>query len=359
VIRNITIEHYKGFKKINVNGLTPFTLIGGKNDVGKSSFLEAIFLFFDRQNPSALLSHFGWRNVGVVDATPDSVWDSAFYKMDTTHPISISTTDQNGTSSVVSYRFVPDHNAQQNFQPFQVSKPEGTTLQTQATGQAAVAVRAKQGAHVLQDTYVSVGIGGITSNGTVHRHETRQAIYLSSSRIADAGAPARLSSLIAQKKLPQVIEAARLVDPRLRSLAVGARVNGTSYLMAEVDGMPNFVPLSLLGAGIGIVVNIALAVASVPNGTVLIDELEIGIHHSALPNVLEAISRVAFSNKTQIIATTHSYEFIKSAFSVFNAKNPDRFTYFRLERNKEEDVTAKIYPSEALEFAMTSEWEVR
>ncbi len=359
MLRSVTIEHYKGIKKLNVERLAPFTLVGGRNDVGKSSFLEAIFLFFDRQNAGALISHLGWRNAGPIDATPETLWGPAFYNMDTETPIIITTVDHSNVTRDVRYRLVKDHIFQQNFQPFAISAPEKPTLQTQSSGQAAIGVLAKQGTQTLQDTYVSVGIGGITQMGTVQRSENRPAIYLSSSRIIDTGAAARLSRLISENNAQQIIDAARLIDPRIKNLNVGAVVTGTSFIMAEVEGMPKWVPLSFLGAGIGLVVNIALAVSTVPNGTVLIDELEIGIHYSALSSVVSAISEIAYKNKTQIIATTHSYEFIKSTFQVFKDHKADAFTYLRLERNVQGDVMAKVYPNDALEFAIESEWEIR
>ncbi|MEX3986011.1 ATP/GTP-binding protein [Paraburkholderia sp. EG287A] len=359
MLRSVTIEHYKGIKKLNVERLAPFTLVGGRNDIGKSSFLEAIFLFFDRQNAAALISHLGWRNAGPVDATPETIWSPAFHNMDTETPIVITTVDQSNITSDVRYRFIKNHRFQQNFQPFSISAPEKPTLQTQPTGQAAIGVLAKQGSQTLQDTYTSVGIGGVTQSGAVQRSENRQAIYLSSSRVIDTGAAARLSRLISENNEKQIIDAAQIINPRIKSLNVGAVMSGSPFIMAQVEGLPKWVPLSFLGAGIGIVVNIALAVATVPNGTVLIDEMEIGIHHSALSSVVSAISDIAYKNKTQIIASTHSYEFIKSAFNAFKEKKPDIFTYLRLERNKQDDVVAKVYPSDALEFTLESEWEIR
>ncbi|MGS1035817.1 AAA family ATPase [Burkholderia glumae] len=359
MLRSITIEHYKGIKKLNVERLAPFTLVGGRNDVGKSSFLEAIFLFFDRQSAAALISHLGWRNTGPVDARPETLWGPAFHNMDTEKPIVITTVDQNNVTRDVRYRLVKNHTFQQNFQPFSINAPEKPTLQTQPTEQTAIGVYAKQDDQVLQDTYASVGVGGITQSGKIQRPEIRQAIYLSSSRVIDAGAASRLSRLISENNSRQIVDVARLIDPRIKNLNVGAVMTGGSFIMADVEGLPKWVPLSFLGTGIGIVVNIALAVSSVPNGTVLIDELEIGIHYSALPSVVSAISKIAYENKTQIIATTHSYEFIKSTFQVFRDNKSDIFTYLRLERNTEGNVTAKVYPSDALEFALESEWEIR
>jgi hypothetical protein len=359
VQRSITIERFKGLRKLHVQKLAPFTLIGGRNDVGKSSFLEAVFLLFDRQNPAALIAHLGWRNFGSLDANTETMWAPAFYNLDVGAPIVISALGTNNIEQDVRYRIVENYVASQSFQPFVMDPIQKPTLQTHAAGVSAVGVYAKRGSEVMQDTYTTVGLGGITSTGTVNKPTGSQAIYLGSGRFVDPTAPARLTKLIAEKNVQQVVDTAKLVDARIKSIAVGAVANGTPYIMAEVEGLPKQVPLSFLGTGMGIVVNTAIALASVPNGTVLIDELETGIHHSALVPIISALSDIAHKNKTQVIATTHSYECIKAAFEVFKEKNDERFEYIRLERNKEGDVAAKIYPGDALGFAIESEWEVR
>ena len=356
--RSITIERYKGMKRLEIPNLAPFTLIGGKNDIGKSSFLEAMFVFFDRQNPGALLSHLGWRNVGTLDATPDNVWEPVFYNHDTSTPIIITMVDDRNVTRDVRYRLVKNHVAQQTFAPFSFSAGDKPILQTQAPGQTALGVMAKQGNTTLQDTYVSIGIGGITSSGRVQSAETHQAVYLTAGRNIDAAAPGRLTNVVSAKKKDVLVEIARLIDDRIVDLSVGASLAGNSFVLATVEGQRP-IPLALLGGGASIVINMALAILATPNGTILIDELETGIHHSALRHVIGALSKAARESNVQIIATTHSYECIKAAFDVFSNEPNDRFAYLRLERSKEGDVAAKVYTKEALAFAMNSEWEVR
>ncbi|MCK5877704.1 MAG: AAA family ATPase, partial [Candidatus Marithrix sp.] len=43
-IKNITIENFKCFQNLQVEGIERINLIGGKNDIGKTAFLEAVEL---------------------------------------------------------------------------------------------------------------------------------------------------------------------------------------------------------------------------------------------------------------------------------------------------------------------------
>ena len=43
-IKNIAIENFKCFKNLQIEGMERVNLIGGKNNVGKTAFLEAVEL---------------------------------------------------------------------------------------------------------------------------------------------------------------------------------------------------------------------------------------------------------------------------------------------------------------------------
>ncbi len=44
MIQGISIENFRGFHKTTVKGFERINLFGGKNNVGKTSFLEAIYV---------------------------------------------------------------------------------------------------------------------------------------------------------------------------------------------------------------------------------------------------------------------------------------------------------------------------
>jgi len=43
-IKNITLQNFKCFQNLHLEGLENVNLIGGKNNVGKTAFLEAVEL---------------------------------------------------------------------------------------------------------------------------------------------------------------------------------------------------------------------------------------------------------------------------------------------------------------------------
>ena len=94
------------------------------------------------------------------------------------------------------------------------------------------------------------------------------------------------------------------------------------------------------------------------NGTLLIDEIGIGIHHSALPKIWEAISHAAREFNCQIIATTHSYECLRAALEGMEGEYASDLTYIRLDR-RENCVRPVRFDYELLETASEMRLEVR
>ena len=55
MLRDLTIKNYRAFKDFSIDGLARVNLIVGKNNAGKTSFLEAVYLLVNQGSPSVLL----------------------------------------------------------------------------------------------------------------------------------------------------------------------------------------------------------------------------------------------------------------------------------------------------------------
>ena len=67
MITKLTLENFKGFKYLEVPETSTITLIGGQNNIGKTSLLEGIFLFYDVGDP------------GDVHAPSDVAWNKCCF----------------------------------------------------------------------------------------------------------------------------------------------------------------------------------------------------------------------------------------------------------------------------------------
>jgi AAA15 family ATPase/GTPase len=94
------------------------------------------------------------------------------------------------------------------------------------------------------------------------------------------------------------------------------------------------------------------------DGTLLVDEIENGIHHSVLGHLWTAIGYAAELFNTQVVATTHSLECIIAAYQAFRNRTPFDLTLHRLDRTNGE-TRAIAYDEESMEGALSIPMEVR
>jgi AAA15 family ATPase/GTPase len=113
-----------------------------------------------------------------------------------------------------------------------------------------------------------------------------------------------------------------------------------------------------MGEGTGRLMSMLLAIYSSKGGTVLIDEIENGIHYSAMEGSWKALLHAARKADVQLFATTHSWECIQSGHKAFCESGAYDFKHIRLDRTSE-GIKAIPYTRETLESAITMNLEVR
>ncbi len=85
----LTIQNFRCFKKLEVEGLKRINLVTGINDVGKTSFLEALFLLVGGFNPAVPLRLNALRGLEGVIPNSQEQWGWLFYNHDTNQAIEI------------------------------------------------------------------------------------------------------------------------------------------------------------------------------------------------------------------------------------------------------------------------------
>lgn len=169
-----------------------------------------------------------------------------------------------------------------------------------------------------------------------------------------------LEKLKVAKKDAKLLDMLQLIDPRIKSVDLGG--GGQIYLNLG-ERFRTLSPLSLMGEGIQRLLEIVTTIASNVGGIVLIDEIDNGLHYSALRVLWKGILQAAREYDVQVFATTHSAEALRHLTWVLNEEEyadyrPDVAAY-TLIRAKDDTVKSFRYDSEQLEFAMEHDMEVR
>jgi AAA15 family ATPase/GTPase len=148
----------------------------------------------------------------------------------------------------------------------------------------------------------------------------------------------------------------QVVEPRLKKLAV--LVTGSGPLIHGDIGLGRMIPIPIMGEGIGRFLTILLAIASSKGGVVLVDEIETGLHYSAMSSVWKAVANAAREYDVQIMATTHNWECIRAAHEAFSSGNKYDLTYHRLDR-RTDTIECLTYDREMVEEALAAGVEFR
>lgn len=163
--------------------------------------------------------------------------------------------------------------------------------------------------------------------------------------------------LVAKKKKKKILELLKKIDSRIEGIDAIAP-DGEHQVYIELDNHSELLPLSHLGHGFTRLFELYSGLAVTDSKLALIDEIENGIHYSALPTVFQGIRELSESSGVQSIITTHSLECIQAACEVFKNR-PEDFQIIRLERTEDDNVRAVAINDDNLATVMASGWEIR
>ena len=347
MFERISVNNYRGFNDVTVGNLGRINLVAGRNNAGKTALLEAVWLLCGAANARMAVNSHIVRPIRASGEQPswmaEAHWKPFFHGLDTSRNVTVS-----GCHASV------------GDMKLEIAWERSRKTEISRTGGNGVL---EKGPYSLKFTYTDPKSGRIASEAreTTDKFEFDQkddyvpfdsAILLPGSGDTHDDA-VRLGQLKKQKLGAGFLDALRVIEPRLQH----AEDNASSGVpMIHVDvGLPELVPLPVMGAGMTHLARIALAIASVRGGVVLVDEIENGLHHSVLPDVWRVVGRAAERSNVQMFATTHSFECIEAAYE---ALGEDGFRLHRLEAG-ESGVRCVTYAPDEVETAIRHTMELR
>ena len=356
MITSFMIKNYKNYQSLLVP-LTRVTLLGGRNNVGKTNFLEALFMVQDKFDPQMILRHLGFRGLNELALEPEVMWGPIFRNYSMEKEICLSVV-KNNKKEVMKITYNPNYI--RTSIPVQHSTlgntPQIRTDQ-KATPSYALDVTYKADGEKEQRWHLFFDVEGMGVHVESGKLGTPRAVIIASrNRINPNEDVIRFGELDILGQQDSVLEFLRILEPRLKS--VSSISTGRESLIYGDIGLGRKIPISFMGDGLSRLMSIVLAILTSKGGTVLIDEIENGIHYSVMGKVWEGIAKAAKESDVQIVATTHSYECLQAAIRGLDGELESEFSYVRLER-KDDEVLGKHFDYKKLSTALENEWEVR
>ncbi len=342
---SIHIQNFRGFRDLKIDDLRRVNLIAGKNNVGKTSLLDAIAI---------LTGNFDYYD--ILKLSVSKMGDTAysprilFHNGDIERQIQIESgrvavlelvsdgfvLNTLGISNILVNGKITDDSLRKEYAiRVQYLKPKD--------GETFVEARPSQYLVRRSNTFVPPGIYEYFCS----------LIYLSVHDDA-AGMEDDYSTLALKGEDQRILEMVQLTDQQIIGLNI-LTIGSVSKLHARYKNYQH--PLSSLGEGVNRVLAIALGLSKASNGVLLIDEIENGLHYSVMQDVWRAIGEAARQFNVQIFATTHSMECIIAAKEAF--EGTDDLSVIQMARNKDGDIEALTYDERMLTTAFNMGLEVR
>jgi AAA15 family ATPase/GTPase len=166
----------------------------------------------------------------------------------------------------------------------------------------------------------------------------------------------RFSAQIERKRKQEIIDSLKLIDDKLINLEL-SRIGQLNFILGDV-GFSKMVSISMMGEGIEKYLTLVLSLLTAENGILLIDEIENGFHYSIHDKLWRNLVILARKYNTQIIATTHSHEFVEAAHRSYKDDKEYDFTLHRIDMvgDRYDDV---VYDKETLEASLNDNLEIR
>ena len=342
----VTIQNFRGIRKAEIDGLKEINLFFGKNNCGKSSLLEAVFILTGQSNPLLPVSVNQLRNYSLL-TEKDILLD--FYNLNAQDTIRLLAEGEEGRALEISvYKGNDNHVSLEDLTKNgfnTTSVPYGLQLDFWFQG------KKYQSSLSLKH--------GDESNGRIQSatdyKESIVSQYLPSSYMQVAVLNS-YGKIVENKQEGDIIKILQDLEPKIRDVQLVG-----NNLFVDI-GLHQRLPLNVMGDGLRKLMAIVLAIYGCKGGMLFIDEIDNGFHFSAMPNLWKAVCQTCRITNTQLFVSTHNMDSLKGLVS-FIKDGSEEFIHnisaYKLIKTDKDIVKAVRYDASQLSYAVEQEIEVR
>ena len=376
MLTDIEVKNFRGFRSLKMNDLGRVTLVGGRNGVGKTALLEALWMLGGPDLPE--LGERINEMRGLPSFGPDFAFHDMFFDYDIESRIRISARgDWKGNTERALEIFLQDRRQIDTVRRDNPNHPNSTALegltrpQFESETEIVFSYKHDDGekhtsrAWWTADNLRKAGVGASVFEGEGVTQVRQGMPNRASSVFMPAAHKYNLQSLASsfsatqlQGDMDRILAITRLVESRLKALTL-VTINNVPVIHARLKDMKRLIPVQLLGEGLNRMLGFALSMGQASGGMMLIDEIENGMHYRVQEEMFSLLLKLAKAFDVQIIATTHSRECINAAHHALNRDGQEELAYYRLDNRTGEGVQAYHFDAEMLETSIEFGMEQR
>lgn len=344
MFNKIEIERFRGIRYASIEGFKQINLFFGKNNCGKSSLLESLFIASGVSNP-LLPIHVNFMRGYSKSRLNDLKLD--FYNLDSSQPIHIQMENEEKRDLRI-YLF------EQNQNHVSLNADDTNILSNVEEGKYGLQFDFK-----INDTHFESQLRFDSANSTDATRvvakqyvESLRCTYLSPKYDFNASIQG-LKNILQNKDEHFIVEGLKSIEPRVKDFIF------TDKEMLVDIGLAKRIPVNMMGDGARKIVSLLTAVYDCKDGALLVDEISNGFHYSVMYSLWKVLINAAIKNNTQLFITTHDTDSIKGLRDVALNKFDNIVAAFKLLKTSDDELKAYHYSLESLDYSINQEIEVR
>jgi len=337
MLDNFEINDYKCFKDFKIDNLSQINIISGKNNVGKTAFLELVSIIKNSKNLRLFQENINsifisrdldredinryFENINLVIKTFDNTTSIEHKIIDDLTDEEFLKIERYGNTIIDFLVMYSNYNLIEII-PFRIEE---------------INLFIGRFKNTLETTFI---------NSSKPNNSKLTPLY---SKVQDLGL----------ERKEKFLEYLKLIDNNIIHIEPQIRENRKSFLRISLDNQEQSLISSELGEGTNRFIEILCILLTNANGIVLIDEIENGIHHTKLYDIWKAIIEIVDKENIQLFVTTHDKESIEALLNASRDSNYNKITSIKLFRNEENKIKPIIKNFEILEYGIDMGVDVR
>ena len=292
MITNITIENFRQFNKLEVKDLKRINFFVGKNNCGKTTVLEALYIMIAPQNYQAWANLLGFRGLALQN---DLMLNAFGNSPKNTIQLSVDNNKEHceliispKTENEIPFTSLPGENNQAK-KEYHYDITWSDNNNNNKVYKASVLVLQNGDQLVSTKQFLkSYGTGNFLSD-----------------KILIGAMKGQIENLLKNSQEHKLVELLKLFSDTITNILV---IGNDIYIENKDSGR---LPLVLMGDGLKKYLAIICSLLDDELNYICLDEIENGLHFETQKMLLRAILRLSKEKSLQMFITTHSYETLK------------------------------------------------
>lgn len=352
MITDFEIHNFRGVKSMRLKDITRLNLFLGYNNCGKSSVLEALYLFCDPSHPVNEIQINRARHYLKADSKSLQL---IFYGLDYTIPILFHGNMNDGEERTVEISYYEKEQTKTDLNSLTLTNHNGYN----SCGLLNILKQTRNGKEDIYKYRVEPNDENSARTFTEKNRKDYENMVICGYMPPSSNPINYIDSfkeIVENKETGNIVKALCEIEPAISGLTII-----DEQIMADI-GQHKLIPIQLLGDGIRKLFSIIIFIYQLRGGVAMIDEIDNGLHYKSMPTLWRTIISMAKTYDVQLFVTTHNIDSIRALSHALGgecADFKDSCSIYTLRKKDGGEVLAVRSSYEQLDYMVKQEMELR